>query len=88
MIFMIRYFKNEISNQGFSTGGSLNLIFFLNLFLVCPIWLPIFFFLFQLLNEPGLGEGIDPGMALTPFPSSIVLDEIRTHDLPIMSRVR
>jgi len=41
------------------------------------------FLSFQLLNEPGLGEGINPGMALTPFPSSIVLDEIRTHDLPI-----
>ncbi len=25
---------------------------------------------FQLLNEPELGAGIDPGMALTPFPSS------------------
>ncbi len=46
------------------------------LFLVCPIWLPIFFFFFQLLNEPGLGEGIDSGMALTPFPSSIILDEV------------
>jgi len=33
--------------------------------------LPIFFY-----NEPKLGAGIDPGMALTPFPSSI-LDEIR-----------
>ncbi len=45
------------------------------------------YFSFQLLNEPGLGEGIDPGKALTPFPSSIVLDEIQTHDLPIVSRV-
>jgi hypothetical protein len=41
----------------------------------------------KLLNEPGLGEGIDPGMTLTPFPSSIVLDDIRTHDLPIVSQV-
>ena len=24
---------------------------------------------FHLLNEPGLGAGIDPGMALAPFPS-------------------
>jgi len=40
------------------------------IFLVCPIWLPIFFFFFQLLNEPGLGAGIYPGMALTE------LDEI------------
>jgi hypothetical protein len=29
------------------------------------------FFLFQLLNEPGLGAVIYPGMALTPFKSSI-----------------
>jgi len=38
---------------------------------VGPIWLPIFSFFFQLLNEPGLDAVIDPGMALTPFPSSI-----------------
>jgi len=38
-------------------------------------------------NEPELGVGIDPGMALTPLPSSIGLDGVRTHDLPIMSRV-
>jgi len=43
---------------------------------------------FQLLNEPELGEGIDPDMALTPFQSSIVLDKIRTHDHPIVSHVR
>jgi len=24
--------------------------------------------------EPGLGAGIDPGMALTPFPSSIGIE--------------
>ncbi len=29
------------------------------------------YILFPLINEPGLGAGIDPGMALTPFPSSI-----------------
>ncbi len=29
------------------------------------------FFLFPLNNEPGLGPGINPGMALTPFPSGI-----------------
>ncbi len=40
--------------------------FFLNIFLVCPIWLPVFFH-----NEPELGVGIDPGMALTPLPSNI-----------------
>jgi len=35
------------------------------MFLVCPIWLPLIFFLFS--NEPELGAGIDPGIALTPF---------------------
>jgi hypothetical protein len=29
---------------------------------------------FQLLNEPELGSGINSGMALTPFPSSIGRD--------------
>jgi hypothetical protein len=49
-------------------------LLFLNIiFLVCPIWLPVFSF-FQLLNEPGLGAGINPGMALTPLPSSIGWD--------------
>jgi len=38
----------------------------LKIFLVCPI-----IFLFPLVNEPGLGAEIDPGMDLTPFPSSI-----------------
>ncbi len=37
---------------------------------MCPIWLPFF----PLINEPGLGAGVDPGMALTPFPSSIEWD--------------
>ncbi len=31
----------------------------------------LYFLSIQLLNEPGLGAGIDPGMALTPFPCSI-----------------
>ena len=35
----------------------------------------------SLLNEPGLGTGIDPGMALTPFLSWTVWDKIRTHNL-------
>jgi len=37
-------------------------------FLVCPIWLPVFSFLY---NEQELGVIIYPGMALTPLPSSI-----------------
>jgi len=43
------------------------------------------FFLFS--NEPELGAKIYPGMALIPFPTSI-LDEIQTHNLSIVSRVR
>jgi len=41
---------------------------------VCPVWLPVFFLFFY--NGPELGAGNDPGMALTPFPTSI-LDEMR-----------
>jgi len=40
---------------------------------VCPIWLPVVT-LFS--NEPELGVEIDPGTALTLFPSSI-LDQAR-----------
>ncbi len=36
---------------------------------MCPIWLPVFYLIFY--NEPELGAEIDPGMALTPPPSSI-----------------
>jgi len=39
------------------------------IFLVCPIWLPVFFLFFY--YEPELGAEINPGMALTPLPSSI-----------------
>ncbi len=35
------------------------------------IWLPVFFLLYY--NEPELGAGINPGMALNPFPSSILV---------------
>ncbi len=43
--------------------------FFKNIFLVCPIWLPVFSYFFH--NEPELRVGINPGMALTPLQSSI-----------------
>ena len=33
--------------------------------------LHLYFISFHLLNKPGLGMWIDPGLALTPFPSSI-----------------
>ncbi len=60
---------------------------FLLCFFVVPHLATYILLSIQLLNEPGLGEGIDPGIALTPFPSSIILDEIRTHNLPFASRV-
>ncbi len=53
-------------------------------FLMCPIWLPVFVLLFY--NEAELGAGIDPGMALTPFPSSL-LDETRFEPTTNRSRV-
>jgi hypothetical protein len=45
------------------------ILFYVYIFLVCPICLPVFSYFFY--NEPVLGVGIDPGMALTPLPSSI-----------------
>jgi len=53
---------------------------------VCPVWLATCIFLI-FYNEPELGAEIDPGMVLTPLPSSIGLDGDRTHDLPTVSRV-
>jgi len=44
---------------------------FLNIFFWCAPFGYLYFLSFQLLNEPGLGVGINPGMALTPFPFSI-----------------
>jgi len=38
-------------------------------------------------NEPELGAEINPGMVLTPLPSSIGLDGDQSHDLPTVSRV-
>ncbi len=47
---------------------------FFNIFFGVPHLATCIFLFFY--NEPGLGAGIDPGMILTPFPSSI-LDEAR-----------
>jgi len=58
---------------------------FFKLFFWCVPFGYLYFLSFQLLNEPGLGAGIYPSMALTPLPSSIVWD--RTHDLTIVSQV-
>jgi len=49
----------------------LNFLIFLNIVFWCAPFGYLYFLSFQLLNEPGLGAGINPGMALTPFPSSI-----------------
>ena len=37
------------------------------------------------MNEPEMGTEIDPGMAMIILPSSIGWDDIRTHDLSIVS---
>jgi len=50
-----------------STATLLNIFF-------CPPFGYLYFLPFQLLNEPELATGIDPGMALTQFPSSIGQD--------------
>ena len=39
---------------------------------MCPIWLPLFLIII-FLNDQGLGTGLDPGMALTTFPTSILI---------------
>jgi len=44
---------------------------FLNLFFWCAPFGYLYFLSFLIMNEPGLGAGIDPGIALTPLPSSI-----------------
>ncbi len=49
-------------------------IFLKKLFFWCAQFGYLYFHSFQLLYEPGLGAGIDPGMALTPFPSSIGIE--------------
>ena len=49
-----------------SLGGVKNLNFFW-----CTPFGCLYFLSFLILNEPGLDAGIDPGMALTPLPSSI-----------------
>jgi len=44
---------------------------YLNFCFGVPHLTTCFFLSFQLLNEPGLGVGIDPGMTLSPFTSSM-----------------
>jgi hypothetical protein len=41
------------------------------IFICCAPFGNLYFLSFQLLNKPELGAGIDPGMAMTPFQSSI-----------------
>ena len=45
------------------------------------------FFSFFFMNEPRLGRGIDPGIALTQFLSNVGWDKIQTHDLFIVNLV-
>jgi len=70
----------EVSNQHFQQNRTLKYYFF-----GVPHLATCIFLSFRLLNKPGLGAGINPGMALTPLPSRIGWD--RTHDLPIVSQV-
>ncbi len=64
-------------------------LLFLKHFLVCPIWLPILYYLsFQSFNELKLGAGIDPVMALATFPSSIGWDSNprpSNHELSLLT---
>jgi len=50
---------------------------------MCPNWLPVFVLISNLAE---LGSGIDPNMALTPFPSSM-LDEMRFEPTTFQSWV-
>ncbi len=54
-------------------------------FLGVPCLATCIFLIFY--NEPELGAEIDPGMVLTPLPSSIGLDGDQTNDIPTVSRV-
>ncbi len=88
-ILVDRLFKFSLAS-GFSvkledTSKTFGAIFFKYFFLVCIIWLLCIFLFFYI--EPELGVGIDPGMGLTPFTSSIGLDGDRTYNSLIMSRV-
>jgi len=48
----------------------------------------LYYLSFQSMSEQGLGAGIDPGMDLTPFPSSVGWYKIWAHDLSIVNLVR
>jgi len=48
----------------------------------------LYFLSFRLLNEPRFGAGIDPGIALTPFPSSIGWDsnpQLSNHESSLLT---
>jgi len=46
----------------------------------------VYFLSIQLLNEPGLGAGINPGMALTPFPSTERFTDLGKLNFPMLVR--
>jgi hypothetical protein len=46
----------------------------IKIFFGVPHLATFIFFLFRLINEPGLGAEIDPGIDLTQFPSSMGRD--------------
>jgi len=59
--------KHHVREPLLKVKSSFGLDFF-KLFFWCAPFGYLYFLSFQLLNEPGLGAGIDPGMALTPLP--------------------
>jgi len=62
-------FKSKHKRKVLAVVKELRTKVFLKYFLACSIWLLVFSDFFY--NEPELGIEIDPGMALTPLPSSM-----------------
>ena len=59
--------------------------FFINIFLVCPIWLPLFLSFLCCTNQDWVSQESILAWLLHHF--HLVLNKIRTHDLLIVSRV-
>ncbi len=73
----VKFTQNRLFNvHGHEIKGDFS---FKMVFVGCPIGLPIFFYFSM--NEPELGAGIDPNIALTHFHLLFGEDKIRTHNL-------
>ncbi len=68
IILLFWYSWTDFTRQN---KDSLNISFFSQIIFWCAPFGYLYFLSFLLLNEPGLGARIEPGMALTPLPSSI-----------------